>query len=70
LGIKWGPEAADKGEVRRSLEWAVTPRGSWSLVVCLSVVTVLTVVDGSPSVAGVSALAAVALAVRALLRAR
>jgi hypothetical protein len=54
--------------VRRSLEWAGTARGAWSVVVCLTVVTVLTDADGSPSLAGVFALAGVALAVRALLR--
>jgi hypothetical protein len=52
------------------MEWAGSFRGSWSLVACLSVVTVLTDADGDPSLAGVSALAGVALAVRALLRRR
>jgi hypothetical protein len=68
--VKSGRDVTDNGEVRRSFEWAVTSRGSWSLVAGLSVVSVLTDVDGSPSVAGVSALAGVTLAVRALLRAR
>ena len=54
--------------MQRTLEWAATQRGSWSLVGFFTLTAVITAEAGNASLADLPAVFAVALAVWALLR--